>query len=132
MKFNYATQTGQNRADGGEFRRRLSANSTADAIKQAQLYKSQVRAVNVYVLYLIAAPTIKIQLPPKLRDSGWAHYDHRDRRDNREKSGMDAAKSEIEKRLAIRGLAIRGNYEIAEQGTLNPRDCSFYCCLIEV
>lgn len=81
---------------------------------------------------LIAAPTIKIQLPPKLRDSGWAHYDHRDRRDNREKSGMDAAKSEIEKRLTIRGLAIRGNYEIAEQGTLNPRDCSFYCCLIEV
>jgi hypothetical protein len=137
VKFNYAMQTGQTIADGGAFRSRLTEDAPAtkpkrDAIKQPQSYKSQVTADSAYPLYLVAAPTIKVQPPPKPRDSGWAHYDHRDRRDNRETSGMDAAKGEIKKRLAMRNLGARGEHEIAAHSASNPRDSSFYCCLIEV
>jgi hypothetical protein len=133
VKFNYATQTGQKKADGGEFRRRLTANAKRDAIQQTQSYKTCVCADNAYLLYLIAAPAIAMSLPQKPRDSGWEHFDYLGRPDDREAKGMEAARSEITIRLAMRQpLEIRGEYEIAARSASNPRDCSFYCCVIEV
>jgi hypothetical protein len=136
VKFNYASQTGQKKARGGEFRARLTPGK-GDAIAQALRYKSNVQAESAFVLYLVADPKTEQALPREPRDSGWKYFDDRARRENRvrwknrQDIGIGEAKRAIELCLSLRNLHIRGEHTIEARGINNLRDCSFYCCLIE-